>query len=147
MVPLYGFEVYDRLIHSNGWARAYLPNAFDQNASGHPVEIIWPRASRIKRGLKQGAERVLQGKLGNLWERRESSAKIHQLSIEAACFGASTAAFTLQRCKGHMDDHGNHIQRAYTQRLECLGIDPQEAWPHLSVEASALPLTRDRSDH
>jgi hypothetical protein len=147
MVPLYGLDVYNRLIHSNGWARAYLPNAFDLDVSRHPAESARPHASRIRRSLKQGVERVLQGKLGNLWERRESSAKIHQLSIEAAYSEASAAAFTPQRCKGHMDDHGNHIQRAYTQRLEGLAIDPQETWLHPSIEASALPLTRDRGEH
>ena len=84
--------------------------------------------SRTRQRLKQSAERLLTGRLGDLWEHRESRRKIRQLSAEAACASSYATAFTPQRCKGHMDDHGDHVRLAYAERLERLGLDPQEAW-------------------
>jgi hypothetical protein len=135
MVPLYGLDVYDRLIYTNRWAGAYLPNAFasdtwPQRQAGRPT------ISRTRQMLKQSGERILQDRLGDLWEQRERSRKISQLSAEAACLNAGAATFTPQRCKGHMDDHGNHIQRAYAQRLKRLGLDTPELLEHPSAPAS-----------
>ena len=141
MVPLYGLDLYQRLIHTNRWAKAYLPNAFapdtwPQRQAGRPT------LSRARQRLKQSGERILQDGLGDLWEGRER-AKIDKLCAQAACLHAGAATFTPQRCKGHMDDHGNHIQRAYAQRLERLGLDAQELPGYRSALLSDNRATRE----
>ena len=136
MVPLYGLDVYSRLIRANYWARAYLPNAFDPNPFGPQRQAYKPYVSRARQRLKQSAKRLLRGRLGDFWEQRERRFKIGKLSAEAACLETNAAAFTPQRCKGHMIDHGNHIQQAYARRLERLGLVPQEVWEHPSAPAS-----------
>lgn len=126
MVPLYGLDVYDTLVRANRWAEAYLPNAFGVNGSAPRRQASRTYRSRVPQGLKTGAEKVLQGKLGTFLERRERSLKIRKLSAEAACCGANTAVFTPQQCKGHMDDHGNHIWQAYARRLDRLHLALRE---------------------
>jgi hypothetical protein len=141
MVPFYGFDVYDQLVRSNQWVRAYLPNAFEANAVERRVSSL--RVSGIRQQLKQGAERILKGRLGDLWERQESTRKIRQLSAEAACVQSDAAAFTPQRCKGHMADHGNRIQQAYARRLGRLDLDPGDLDEHPGDGTSSKgPTTR-----
>jgi hypothetical protein len=122
MVPLYGLQVYEQLIHANRWARRYLPNAIGPVVHGTRART---RISHAQRLLKAGAEHTLRGRLGDFWEQRERGRKIGQLRVEAACVEASTAAFTPQRCKGHMHDHGARIQQAYARRLEQLRLPPE----------------------
>jgi hypothetical protein len=121
MVPLYGLDVYQELLRANAWARSYLPNAFVPvqdlfSRRGAPfMRLLWP--------LKRGIERLLQGRLGDALEERESRIKIAQLREEAARCGASSAAFTPNCCKGHMEDHGRYIAVEYAERLRQLGLD------------------------
>jgi hypothetical protein len=61
--------------------------------------------------------------LGDAWEERESGRKIARLRQEAKVCGTHAAAFTLDCCKGHMEDHGNRIKEAYVQRLRQMGLD------------------------
>jgi hypothetical protein len=128
MVPLYGLDVYHRLVQTNRWARAYLPNAFGSSVLGPRDQATRTRVSGARQRLKQGAEHVLQGRLGDFWERRESTLKIRQLNAEAACSMPGATSFTPQRCKGHVDDHGSQIYQEYVWRLECLGLEPEETW-------------------
>jgi hypothetical protein len=117
MRPLYGLSIYHQLVLANGWVQDYLPNAF---AKRH---IRTVRDKLVWRGLKQGTERLLSGKLGDLWERRESTVKIRRLRDQAWDQPQDAAQFTPQLCKGHLDDHGSRIARAYMQRLVALGLD------------------------
>jgi hypothetical protein len=126
MVPLYGLDTYSQLIHANSWAREHLPNAFKTNAFSLPAQDKRTQMSRIRKLLKRSAENVLGTTLGDYWERRERSHKIVQLAAEAACSGTNAAAFTPERCKGHMQDHGERIRQAYARRLRQLGLEPQE---------------------
>jgi hypothetical protein len=129
MVPIYGLDVYERLIQSNCWAATYLPNAFGSEPGVRQCHRAKGMGlSSFRSSLKRGAERALKGSLGDLWEHRESMKKISQLNTEAACAGSNGAAFSLQWCKGHIDDHSNPIQQAYTQRLARLGVALPETW-------------------
>jgi hypothetical protein len=136
MVPLYGLDIYHRLVQTNRWATAYLPNAFGPNALD-PRNGKRTRVSGARQRLKQSAEHVLQGRLGDFWERRESRLKIRQLNAEAACSMAGATAFTPQRCKGHMDDHGSQIYQEYVRRLKRLELEPEEIrWQSINPPAS-----------
>jgi hypothetical protein len=117
MKPLYGLDIYRELIRANDWVYRYLPNAFGAREDESQLRI--PHALRK---LKHGAERVLDGRLGTIWEKRERTIKIHRLSEAAGIEPTRAAAYTPQRCKGHVDDHGSWIVQAYVERLERLGL-------------------------
>lgn len=123
MIPLYGQETYQALLHANPWARRYLPNAFDTGP-----DLFARRVTPLFPALKRAAEYALRGRWGDAWEARERGRKIAQLSREARACGSKGAAFTADCCKGHMDDHGNHIQEAYARRLEQVGLDVERAF-------------------
>lgn len=121
MVPLYGARVYEALISENAWAHHFLPNAFS-------VRRDPPRRKLglVTRALKQIGERVLGGKLGNMLERWEMGHKIPRLTNQAAESRACAAVFTPQCCKGHLDNHGERIGKAYTQRLRGVGLADEQ---------------------
>ena len=125
MVPLYGLDIYSRLIHANSWAKRHLPNAFGTNAFNSHAQGKRTQMSRIRMALKRSAENILGATLGDYWERRESSRKMDRLTAEAACSGTNAAAFTPECCKGHLNDHGERIRQAYARRLRQLGLEPQ----------------------
>jgi hypothetical protein len=124
MIPLYGLETYQALLQANAWAIGYLPNAFaaPSDRFTHPVTPLFPRLKRL-------VERVLAGRLGDAWEEHEQEVKIAQLRREAAECGTRAADFSPDCCKGHMEDHGNRIQDAYTQRLRQVGLEGEIASP------------------
>jgi hypothetical protein len=122
MVPLYGLNTYRAIIEGNPWARAYLPNAFD----GARERAVF-RLGRAAQAIKAGAERLLAGRLGDAWERREQGIKIPRLRREAKEQGAASAIFGPDLCKGHMVNHGLMIREALAQRLQRVGLDPAKA--------------------
>jgi hypothetical protein len=119
MVPVYGLEVYEELLSANGWAREYLPNAFDER----PPLVVRDRLDPLTRTIKRGAERLLGGSLGDAWERRESDLKIRRLRAEAEACDACSVMFTANACKGHVVDHARLIEDAYQRRLRQVGLD------------------------
>jgi hypothetical protein len=121
MVPIHGLRTYHQLIRVNAWAKQFLPNSLEPAKSQRARPLRRP-----VRALKRSAEIALSGKLGDLWEQRESRAKIRQLSGQAATCGAGAATFTAQVCKGHLEDHGSQIAHVYAQRLARLGLEPPE---------------------
>jgi hypothetical protein len=118
MVPLFGLDTYQELLQVNDWARSYLPNAFVALP-----DRFTRRVSPLFPVLKRGAERMLTGRLGDLWEERERGLKIARLSQEAQECRTNAASFTPECCKGHMGDHGTRISDAYKQRLRQVGLD------------------------
>jgi hypothetical protein len=119
MVPLYGLDVYQELLRRNAWAQEYLPNAFRERRASVVVDGLDPLTSTIKRS----AEYLLGGRLGDAWERRESSVKIRRLSAEAEACDASSVMFSPEACKGHVVDHARLIEDAYLRRLHQVGLD------------------------
>jgi hypothetical protein len=119
MVPLYGLDVHQELLRANAsWAQDYLPNAFSERRAP-AVDGLDP----LTRTIKRGAEYLLGGRLGDAWERRESSVKIRRLSAVAEACDARSAMFTPEACKGHVVDHRRLIEDAYLQRLHQVGLD------------------------
>jgi hypothetical protein len=119
MVPVYGLEVYEELLQANGWAREYLPNAFDQRPTAVKSDRLDPLATLLKRG----AEWVLGGSLGDAWERHEREVKMRRLRAEAEACATCSTTFTANVCKGHVADHARLIQDAYQRRLRQVGLD------------------------
>jgi len=114
MVPLYGLKVYGMLLQANAWAKDFLPNAFEQGDGRRGVPPPW-----VLRLTKKGVEILLGGALGDALERFERTRKIRRLSRRAMDAQSREAHFSAKYCKGHMDNHGTSIARAYAERVEC----------------------------
>jgi hypothetical protein len=66
---------------------------------------------------------LLGGKLGDMLERWEMRHKVSRLKKQASYRETCAAVFSPDCCKGHIDDHGDRINKAYTQRLRQVGLD------------------------
>ncbi|MBN1936746.1 MAG: hypothetical protein JW934_18945 [Anaerolineae bacterium] len=111
MVPLYGLDVYKVLIQVNAWARCFFPNAFG-------LDDFERRVLTVPSLPKRALERALSGRLGDHWEARVQAVKISQLTAQARAAGSTSAVFTPQLCKGHVDDHGRKIAQRYAERVQ-----------------------------
>ncbi len=112
MVPLYGFDVYERMRTSNRWVEEYLPNA---TRPLRPVQEHRPGPAG--RGVKYLLELVLRGSLGDrieAWEMKRKLRKFGRL-VELS---RGAAVLTRDQVKGHFEDHGEQVERAFRRRLE-----------------------------
>jgi hypothetical protein len=109
MVPLCGRDMYHHLWASNPHLTRHLPNA---RARPMPDERLQPLAQAVK----QGAERLLGGAVGDWLERWERRRKIARLNGQQA---TPTAEIVLSadQCKGHFDRHRARVLAAYQDRL------------------------------
>jgi predicted nucleotidyltransferase len=111
MVPIAGLPVYRQIHQMNAWAQQYLPNANWQYA-----EI--PADNRYRPTVRPVLESILRLPPGGWFEQWEMQRKVRR-------FGAllpdhPEACFTPNQCKGHLDDHGEHIQQAFAERMSLL---------------------------
>jgi hypothetical protein len=113
LVPLYGVDVYRRLVARNAWAAAFLPNA-------SPREVDGPGRAAVARLGQSVAEAALAGRVGDAVERWESGRKIPRLRQIAVQHGGTGAVYTPDLCKGHADDHAAEVHRQYLDRLAAL---------------------------
>ncbi len=116
MIPLYGNAVYTKLRGCNLWVDDYLANA---DAPFHPEKewrhgVVW---SLIKRGL----ERVLGGTLGTRLENWERQRKMKRFASEVEKPSAAAELDSAQ-VKGHFDDYGQRILKAYNERLDAYDL-------------------------
>lgn len=133
MVPLAGIGVYHRMRELNAWSRSFLPNA-----DGPPRAVPGPDGDRSL--LARGAETLLRTGLGAAlegWERRRKTREILARS-------GSNPELVLddRQCKGHVDAHGHRVLRAYAERLEALGLEPDG-----SPEPAPLAAETPRAVH
>lgn len=111
MVPVYGFDVYARLVCANEWIATWLPNA----ARDLPPETE-QRLSRVERGIKRGLEWLLSGRLGAALERWEMQRKIRKFQPQLG-HPDGDAVLDRDHVKGHFDDYGGPVMRLYAERL------------------------------
>ena len=112
MVPLYGFEVYERMREVNRWVDEFLPNA-TRPLRPLPDRPPGPVGSVIKRGL----ERLLGGGMGDRLEKWEMTRKLHKFETELA-HSDGAAILSKDQVKGHFNDHGERVHQAFQRRLE-----------------------------
>ena len=117
-MPLAGHELYTELRRANRWTRIFLPNA--TGALVHaPRAAGWARGQRI-------SERLLNGGAGDRLERWERNRKQRKFNREAA--HSPAAQLDPDHVKGHFNDHGQRILKAYDERLRQLPIT-NNRWP------------------
>lgn len=111
MVPVYGGDVYERLLEANGWLRTYLPNV-----EGPPGLEPIRRIGWISTGLKHGIER-LAGWCGadrvDAWELRRQTGR----AAAAGRLHAPTVILDQHQCKAHFMDYAGEVQRRYDEAL------------------------------
>ncbi len=111
MVPLYGLEIYERMRAANRWIEEYLPNALRPFKSVPEV-----RPGPVGRAVKRALERLLGGRLGDRveeWEMRRKLRKFH----DRLATSSGAAILDKDQVKGHFEDHGEQIIRAFQRRL------------------------------
>lgn len=124
MIPIYGITLYAAMRAENRWVEAYLPNA---DAPLHAeAERIPGRGWRL---LKQAAEFVLGGRLGDALEGWEYRRKLRRFAPDLQTPN-SAAQLDAQHVKGHFNDHGHPVIQQYRERLR-------------QYDLHALPLAGD----
>lgn len=96
MIPLHGFDYYQRMMAANSWIGDYLPNVT-------PVERCFGTSNSRNMLLKRVGEVALRTPIGEMleqWERKRKIAKFHIAGDKN-----SEAAFSADCCKGHFDAH------------------------------------------
>lgn len=114
MVPVAGYEVYERICRLNGWAARFLPNAY-----GRPR--FADRHRLPSRACTRKVEAVLRSSAAGRLERWEMSRKIAR--FDRQCRRDSEASFSRDWCKGHFESHGHRVRDALFRRLEALDWD------------------------
>jgi len=112
MIPLFGYDLYQSLYVLNEWATDFLPNA-----KPHAPEYIQQSPARTKRFI----ERLLNTRIGDWieeWEFRRKARRFKN-SVEQP---NSDARITSDEVKGHFEDHGHTILKAYAERLRKYGL-------------------------
>lgn len=116
MIPVYGFEVYERLRAANPWIQALLPNATQpwRREPDRPLSLIG-------RSLKRGMEWLLFGRFGDALEAWEMRRKLRKFQSR---LGRPDGDALLDRdhVKGHFDDYGEPVMRLYTERVAQLEL-------------------------
>jgi hypothetical protein len=113
MVPIFGLDIYERMLALNDWTVEYLPNAHANPAEEPSTTLSTPR-----RLLRAAAETTLRTPPGGWLERWEMKRKIIRFSEEAD--DDVEAAFCPDWCKGHFDGHGHRIMHAFEDRISDL---------------------------
>jgi hypothetical protein len=116
MIPLFGMEVYRRIIRMNRWTERFLPNA----------EGLPPLMDRIPggdtiNGMKSAAEAALLKPPGVWFEKWEMERKIRILSYQQS--SSPESRFGKDYCKGHKDRHAEHTEQILRERLENLRLE------------------------
>jgi len=111
MVPVYGSEVYARLLCANTWTQAYLPNAM--GAHRREPEL---RPNVVMRAIKRIGERLLSGALGDQFEAWEMQRKLRKFQPQLGRPDGD-AILDHDHVKGHFDDYGGPVMRLYAEKL------------------------------
>lgn len=111
MIPLSGLPTYEKICQLNSWAWEYLPNARTMYGE-------MPSKDLYHQAIKPILEAVLKIPPSNWIEKWEMDRKIHR--FQSRLLDHPEANFGPDLCKGHFDDHGMQIQRAYADRMLAL---------------------------
>jgi hypothetical protein len=118
MVPLYGIDLYWRARRDNIWSEELLPNALEPL---QPEPELTP--GTVGSAIKRTLEFVLNGPIGNWLENWESRRKLKRFAGQMK--GTNSAAqIDSEQVKGHFDDHGHPVLRAYHDRLRAYDLMP-----------------------
>ena len=113
MIPIAGFDIYQRLVQANEWVKDFLPNATTMEPGG------LPKFQKQVSGFQNFLELLLNSTFGDGFERWEMDRKIARFSKQEG-FGEETI-FTAEVCQGNFHHHRKQAQEMFETRL--LGIE------------------------
>ena len=108
MIPVAGFDRYQKLLRANQWAKDFLPNAFSDDL---PFENYQRQGSVLQKIL----ELLLGRELGDRLENWEMNRKIARFSQQEG-FGEETV-FNADLCQGNFHHHRNWTRVVFEDRL------------------------------
>ena len=111
MIPVAGFDRYQKLLRANQWAKDFLPNAFSDDL---PFENYQRQGSVLQKIL----ELLLGRELGDRLENWEMNRKIARFSQQEG-FGEETV-FNADLCQGNFHHHRNWTRVVFEDRLRDL---------------------------
>ncbi len=108
MVPIAGLDIYHQLQQHNQWTNRYLPNAhWTDNGQAFAPSRLHPRYL---------VELILLTPIGTYLERWEMQRKIHKFRHQKT----AESDFSPDWCKGHFDEHGQHIMENFQERVHVI---------------------------
>lgn len=141
MIPITGFDTYQRLMQANEWVKDFLPNATPalRGATSGSDEAISNSVTGIASSdfdsaplrsvFLAMAEGLLHGKLGDRIEQWEMNRKIARFSRQPG-FGEETV-FNAGVCQGNFDHHRKWTRDVFEEKLRVIasGAKRNEAIP------------------
>lgn len=116
MVPLCGFEHYQKVLQANIWAAQYLPKAFDHSDVAREHMRENPRRITL-------LERLLSKTIFDRWERWEMRRLRRKLRAQVVPPGqVSEVVCAPDQCKGHTGFHRRSILDRLAARLQELNL-------------------------
>ena len=111
MVPIVGFDVYQKLIKVNPWVAEFLPNAYK--------ELIGVSIEKKKLDFKQSTfEFSLRGSFGDRLERWEMERKVVRFSRQEGY--SEETIFSADICQGNFDHHRYRTEQEFQTRMNRL---------------------------
>lgn len=105
MRPLFGWQIYRRMLQENQWTHSMLANA-----------VPFPTCADGRHPAKAFLEWLLSGMLGDLFDRWEYRRRARKLRLQALR-PQSAAVIDHNHIKGHFRDHGARILETYETRI------------------------------
>jgi hypothetical protein len=137
MVPIAGFDIYQRLMQANKWVKDFLPNA-SMESGGLP-----PKFLKLASGFQDFPELLLDSAFGDRFEQWEMTRKIARFSKQPG-FGEETV-FNAEICQGNFDHHRKWTREAFEMKINNIVIASQsvasgEAIPNAIREIASSPI-------
>lgn len=133
-VPLFGFDVYRRMMASNKWVARYLPNALPDFGPGGYLEIERPRVRPVERVTSTAAFQAL-----------EKIERERKYSIDRRDVGVD---MNDRAKKGSMDRHSPtrsfHVLSELRYRMERLGVVEHPVYAELVASTKVLAVEMNR---
>lgn len=108
MIPLSGFELYQRFRAANAWVKDFLPNA----DGPPPVQLPPFNTHPLFQTL---TEAIFRSPLGTPLEHWEMNRKIRKFTAQAPTH--AEIRFSPDRCQGHFDGYGKRTMDAFQGRM------------------------------
>lgn len=110
-VPVFGADVYGRMLRLNTWAGLWLPHRYC-------LALTEPRPGTRRDGVQAVGELLLGGNVGDRIEAWEGARKRRRLGGQDA-----DARFTADVCEGHFGRSRGRALATFEARCRALGID------------------------
>jgi len=129
MIPITGFDVYQKLVQVNDWAGEFLPNAFSSIMSLPKLKVHNTHISQI-------LEYLFGGGIGDRFELWESNRKIARFSRDEK-FGEETI-FTREVCQGNFHHHRKWTRELFDEKMRGVDASLEREFPTIRPQLQSF---------